>query len=430
MANGNDSVRTQGRLVRRALAGSFASSGATQVALVVSGILSARMLGAEARGELALLVLVAAAFGLVGTLGLPLAVTYEIAQRGRNPRAVLRAVARSAAGQAVLFTALHGATLALLLRDVSSDVRLAGIATLVWTPAFIALQFGLAALQGGLRLDAYNALRAVAATLYAATTVVLWGAGLHTLEAIAAAFALAYLSAALIVLGAAVGAGRATVLDAEPIDLASMRRFGRRSLLGWFVPLEALRVDQAAVGLLVSPSALGLYVVAVAFTNLPRFVGQSIGAVAYPLIARLPDREAAHREVWRVVACGSLVIGTLVLVAEIAVGWLVPLLFGSEFEPAAPLARVLLPAGGLIAIRHILTDAARGASVAAAGSLAEVAGWAVFGAGLLLLLPRYEAMGVALAMLAASAASLAACLWVWLASARRLAGHPAEAAAR
>ena len=65
-------------MARRAFAGSFASSAVTQLALVVSGILSARMLGAEARGELALLVLLAAAFGLVGTLGLPLAVTYEI----------------------------------------------------------------------------------------------------------------------------------------------------------------------------------------------------------------------------------------------------------------------------------------------------------------------------------------------------------------
>ena len=330
----------------------------------------------------------------------------------------------------MLFTALHGATLALLLRDVSSDVRLAGIATLVWTPAFIALLFGLAALQGGLRLDAYNALRPLPATLYAGAAVVLWVAGIHTLEALAAAFALAYLMAALLVLSAVRATPRTATVARDPVDLASVRRFGRRSLLGWFVPLEAFRVDQAAVGLLVSPSALGLYVVAVAFTNLPRFVGQSIGSVAYPLIARLSDREAARRDVARVLAIGSVVIVALVLVVEAAVGWLVPLLFGSEFESAVPLARVLLPAGGLVAIRHIITDAARGAGSATAGSLSEVAGWAVFGSGLLLLVPRYEAMGVALAMLAAAAVSLAACIWIWLASTRHQASVSVEAVAR
>jgi len=427
MAEPADDVSTPGRLARRAIAGSFVSSGWTQLALVVSGVLTARMLGAEARGELALLVLLGAAFGLAGTLGLPLAVTYEIAQRGHDPRLVLRLVARNAAGQALLFSALHGLALAFLLPTADPEVRIAGIATLAWTPAFIALQYGLAALQGGLRLDAYNAFRAAPATLYAAATLALWVAGIHTLGAIGGVFALSWIAAALLVLGIAQGS-QTSEASGNPPDLPSMRRFGLRSLVGWLVPIEAFRVDQAAVGLLVSPTALGLYVVAVAFTNLPRFIGQGIGSVAYPLVARHTDRDGARQEVGRVAAIASVVILALVLAAELAVGWLVPLLFGAGFEGAVPLARALLPAGGCLAIRRTLTDAARGAGFVSAGSVAEVVSWVVFGTGALLFVPRYQEMGVALAVLSASAASLAACTWVWLASTESPANAPSEVA--
>ena len=44
------------------------------------------------------------------------------------------------------------------------------------------------------------------------------------------------------------------------------------------------------IGLFLAPAALGLYVVAQAFTNLPRFISESVGAVAYPNIAASADR--------------------------------------------------------------------------------------------------------------------------------------------
>ena len=48
--------------------------------------------------------------------------------------------------------------------------------------------------------------------------------------------------------------------------------------------METFRLDQAVVGLFLTPAALGLYVVGLAFANLPRFIAQSVGYIAYPRI--------------------------------------------------------------------------------------------------------------------------------------------------
>ena len=71
---GPDRAATGGRwrsLARRSIVKSLAASGGSQLALIVSGVLVARSLGPEDRGYLALLVMVAGVFSLIGTIGLP-----------------------------------------------------------------------------------------------------------------------------------------------------------------------------------------------------------------------------------------------------------------------------------------------------------------------------------------------------------------------
>src|SRR6202011_5572558 len=77
-----------------------------------------------------------------------------------------------------------------------------------------------------------------------------------------------------------------------------MCRFGLKSLLGSISVVQTFRVDQAVVGLFLAPVALGLYVVGLSVTNLPRFVALGVGWVAYPNIAGQADRGAAHRSMW------------------------------------------------------------------------------------------------------------------------------------
>ena len=99
-------------------------------------------------------------------------------------------------------------------------------------------------------------------------------------------------------------------------------------------PVELLRIDQAVVGLFLSTASLGLYVVALSFTNLTRFVAQSVGMVAYPHIAAEKDRARAWQSMWRFVGVATVVCSALVMAMEVSVGWLVP--FFLEANPRAP----------------------------------------------------------------------------------------------
>ena len=64
-----------------------------------------------------------------------------------------------------------------------------------------------------------------------------------------------------------------------------MLRFGVRSMFSAFGIVEHLQVDQLFTGLLLSASQFGLYAAGTAFANLPRFLGQSVGYVAYPEVS-------------------------------------------------------------------------------------------------------------------------------------------------
>ena len=91
-------------------------------------------------------------------------------------------------------------------------------------------------------------------------------------------------------------------------DRRSLVGFGLRGFLGTAPPMEAFRLDQIIVGFALSPVALGYYVAALAFTSLTRFLGDSIGYVAFPTVAGAPpgqrQSQARHYALLALALCG------------------------------------------------------------------------------------------------------------------------------
>ena len=159
--------------------------------------------------------------------------------------------------------------------------------------------YGLAVLQGIQDFRALNLCRLIFPPLNAMLLIVLWVSGVGDLVLVTAIWVSLYLLSALITV--AVARRRVRRLpDPEPDELPSNRDlavFGAKALLGSASPLTQFQLDQTIVGLFISQAALGIYVVAVAFTNLPRFIAQSVGLVAYPHVAAAPDgRERRARD--------------------------------------------------------------------------------------------------------------------------------------
>jgi O-antigen/teichoic acid export membrane protein len=413
-----DRAQTQ---TARATFVSMVAGGFMQGTLLVSGILTARMLGKEDRGYFALLATIPSAISQLGAAGLSLAVTYYVARDGRAARAVAALIARPALVQVALLTIVHAAVMGWLVTHSLSGIRTAAVISLTVIPATFATEYGLAFLQGRQRYSTFNALRVLPVIAYSSVVVVLFVLDAGDLVLVTVASTGTACLAAIVTLRK--GLAAAPRVEAPPPASVPSRRemlgFGFRSYLGTISPLESFRLDQLYIGAFLPPAELGLYVVGVAFTNLTRFIGQSVGMVASPHIAAQTDPDAQIRAVWRFLALSCAVCALVTLVLLASVGQLIPLLFGDEFRSAVPVSRILLISAFFLGVRRVVTDAARGFGMPALGVSAEIGSLVWFAATVPLLEPRMGLDGVAWAYTSAAAAGFAVLIISFLVGRRR-----------
>lgn len=391
------------RALRHAVVGSVMSGLGGQFALLISGVLLARGLGPTSRGLLALLLLWPIVLFQIGSLGLPVASAYFIARYPTSARAIVGTLIRTTILQCTLLVGVHVVIVVLLVHGRDPTTQLAGYVTLATVPTVFLQQYSTSILQGQQRFTALNLMRLVPASGNAIAAVAVWLV-FRSLLGAALFLTVANILVALITAGVA-AAQLQKLPGSETVRLRDLVGFGLSALIGAAYPVETFRVDQAVVGLVVSPEALGIYVASLAFTNLPRFIAQSVGIVAYPHIAA-QDPAARRASTWRFFWAAVTFSAVAVAVLELAVSFLVPLLFGSAFAPAIPIARILLVASLLAAARRILTEGMRGAGHPGAGTVAEVASWLSLAPLMLFLTPAWGLTGVAAAVTASSGLSL------------------------
>ena len=357
----------------RAVGGAILTGLVAQVGLLVSGVLLARLLGPERRGELALVVLLPIIVYQIGNLGLPIATAFYVARVPTQARDILHRLRRLVVIQMVLLIVAHAALVRLIVWHEPS-LRTAAVASLLWAPLLLIQDFGLAILQGQRRFLPFNILRALPAgvnvvvalfVLFTAKKdVVVIVVGLLTLTA----------GLAIATLWIALREHREPSMSIGRPALPSRKdliQFGIKALVGSSYPVESLRLDQLLVALFLSSYDLGLYVVALSFINLPRFISQSIGTVAYPHVASRSSSGRRSPDMWLFVWFTAGITTILVVTLEVFVPSLLRVFFGHEFESAELITRLLLAAALLLAVRRILGEVLKGAGNPAASSVAE-----------------------------------------------------------
>jgi O-antigen/teichoic acid export membrane protein len=391
----------------RQLIGSLLAGGTSQLALLVGGVLAARSLGAQDRGYFALIVLVPHIISQIGNLGLPLAATYYIARDRLALRRIVGQLIAPAAGQLVLGTIIQVAVLAIIFRNDPPLVTTAAVVSLGILPGMLALQYGLAILQGQQRFRAFNVLRTLPTAVWAFGVLIVFTLTSHTLIEVVAV----HTGSLLLVGGTSL---LIAVRNLPRVDnylgapsRRDLSRFGMRGLLGYISPIESFRLDQAVIGLFLTPAALGIYVVGVSLTNLPRFLAQSVGMVAYPRVASASSASEARRLSWRYFWLALAISLAVVIPLELGAASLISFFFGPEFAEATSVARILLLGTVILGARRVLADGARGMGYPGVGTLAEVGSWVALLPALALLLPALGLNGVALALVVSWCFSLA-----------------------
>lgn len=389
----------------RAWAGTVGANGLILVTGILTGILAARLLGPEDRGILAILLFWPGLIAGIGFLSLGEAIVYR-----RNAAMVDKD----------RFTA----TVAVLALILSAMIALAGFALLPWLlgearaaerplataylVAFVPLNclaLALLALDHAeRRFTRYNLFRLGPSWIYLLGILALWASGHIT----AATLLWASWLGTAITAAARVWAFRRDLL-ALPAWGEAFNLLKQGGLFHGATVLAALsaQVDRVVVMWYFDDAEVGYYVVAltVATAGLG-LVTNSVHTVLFPSLAAEPDRARAIDSLRTGLRRSSLflIAGTLAALAAVPV--FLPVLFGTAFTEAVPVAMVLIAAYAPLALRQIIVRCIRAFGDARSGSIAEAAALAAFIAAVWPCVSLLGLTGVGAALLAANMLAL------------------------
>lgn len=196
-------------------------------------------------------------------------------------------------------------------------------------------------------------------------------------------------------------------LSGERLTLWSFSRERFRSLFTGAVPMLLsgivfmiyLRIDQVMLGAMVSAQEMGHYAAAVRISEVWYFVPAAIITAVFPRIVTLKNSDpdvfnAKVQQLYNLLVFLGYVIA---LPATLLAPWIVQLLFGAAYQPAAPLLSVLIWAGvfaNLTVIRNAHFIALDWGKALLWSTSAGAATNILLN---LLFIPRWGAMGAALA---------------------------------
>ncbi|MEZ5156465.1 MAG: oligosaccharide flippase family protein [Solirubrobacterales bacterium] len=398
-----------------------------QLMLVVTGPFLSRLLGPAGRGDLAALMIWPAVLIQLGGLGIPAAVTYFLS-RGTDRRETIGLGLRFAGIQAVVLILLQGLVVVAVFASRSPEVHEAALISIAVIPGALAQEYGLALLQARGSLAWYSVLQVLPIALYVVAVVVLFVASAG-LVPVVIAWVGTTASVGLATFAFAVSRtdalGRPTRERSSPGG-REMLSFGLRGILSANSATDIVRPDQIALALFLPSRALGLYVVALAITNLPYFIAKAIGIAAFPAVARESEPSVARRAGWRYLWAMIGSAGVIVCVLFATASFLIPFFFGQEFHESVDLSYILLAGAFFTAVRRVGAECMRGRGQPGAGTTAEIAAVIWLLATLAVLLPVVGVTGAAIGL---ASSQLTSFLVLAAIAARRGELHHADAAA-
>lgn len=388
-------------LGRRSMAGNLVAQGIAVCVVFVASLLVARLSGAAVLGQYALLRVMPWLMGVVVSCGLPLASAYFLAGERRDDPRLRPTLALLAAAGSAVGVLLWLAVVPLLDGFFTTVPRwqLALLAVTVVTQLLTV--WGKACCQGQADMRGANLVIVAEELLFLPAYGLALIAGLRGTDAVVAGLLGGGTVATATSLGRLVrtGFGRRWGRPSAPLA-AEVLRYGARGQLGNLLLLVNLRLDFVIVGALSGPAVLGVYAVASKFAELMRLPAVAMHYVLYPRFARDGPRRAAE-EVRRIMPRATALTATLVAPLVGAAVIALPLLYGQGFRDAVVPACILLVGLSVEGAAAVATAYLFGVGRPGVNSWGMGAGVAVTVVLDVLLIPRYGALGAAVASSAA-----------------------------
>ncbi len=364
---------------------------------LLSGPIAARLLGPAGRGELAAIQNLFWLTAILAMMGLPEAAIYFTARHPEQSGKILSTGIVLALLTTPIFFLLMYPLVPLVLSAEPAFVTHAARFILLAIPLYAVISVATNSVRGTNKLIYWNLLRLLPGAGWLAFLAGAWIWRIHDPVRIAAGYVVVL---ACLMIPAVWIAGRLIPLSWRPSRILA------KPMLSYGIPLAGaaipqtlnLRLDQLLIGAFLPPAQLGLYVVAVAWSNAVLLTPNAIGNVLFPKIASSKESPADRsRSFTQGVRLGILTSSLVAFVLLALTPYAIPLFFGRAFAAAVPVGFVLILAALVCGLNTIFEESLRGLGDTSGVFWGEAIGLAATAVSLALLLRPMGIMGAGIA---------------------------------
>lgn len=377
---------------------STASTVATNIVIMVSGLITgsmtAHLLGAVGRGELASIQLYGGLLASIATSGLPAAIIYFTGRHVADPGSYFLTGIAIAMLMAALGAFAGYVAIPYLLSAQTPAIISAAQLYLLFIPLGIVTAFSLASLQGQMKMLLWNLLRGVGTVFWLIPLSYLFFLG----DVNAVLFSKIYLFFILIVAIVYIGIVIRSHLGRFQVRSELVKPLWQYAIptsLATFSQQSNLRLDQIFISVMLPPKLLGLYVVAVSWSAAHSPLVNAVSYGMVPHLTRLQDdalRGLAFSRILRTSLVFNLFFATIVIVITPPA---IRFLFGTEFVQAVSVSYMLIIGAVLANVKLVLAEGLRGLGFPTAVLKGELAGLVTSGVLFPVLLKFFGLEGVA-----------------------------------
>lgn len=371
---------------------------------MVTGIVTARLLGATGRGELTAVMLWPTIFETLGLFG----TNWSIARRVAEDKTRNNDLARSAVALSfmlALISMVFGyVTIPKLLPADKQHLITLSRWFLIYIPIMFIIRSFLALNQGSMFWKRFNMLRLSFYFPYILILLLLCFNKVNHVAWFISALLISYFFQAILSISSHFkeiikGSGVAS-------NIKSIIRYGLPFSIYNVSMVIAQEIDKALLVLLLTSTEVGLYAVAFSFGSTHGALGSAFGITSFALLASERDHGRRGQFIAKAFRQATLLyLGVGIAVAFLA-PYMIVVLFGPQFGLAKQPAMVLALANSLIYLSYILDEGFRGTGNTLPGILSKFIGGGIVAVFAILLAPKMGIMGMAWAFFLGSVGQL------------------------
>lgn len=377
-------------MASKAYLGIFATNLFIQGCTVLQGVLLARLLGPSGRGDFATVILWPTVFAGFGIFGVNMAIT-RFSGQGLSADGLVKTAAKASLLTGLVTALVCGIFLPVVLpADKYNLLPIANLFLLFIPINHLALNLqGID--QGVGNFFWLNVTRALSYPIFFSGIAFAWWFAVDKLFWVVVSLLLANGCVALLRLIEKIKSFTSSDVGVKPrCLLKESLPFVTASVIA----ILYMQMDKALLVWLLMPKEIGWYVAAFAAAGTINVLNSALGVVQLASSAQALPR------------CGFPLLATVLrraailsvfasVILAVALPWLVPLVYGQDFNPATEIAYLLLPGLILAGLGEIVNQALRGQGQPVAGVISKIFGLIVMGLAGFFLAKFWGARGIA-----------------------------------